>query len=206
VPALLDRLRRGERIEHYETVRVHKDGTRVDVSLSISPIKDAEGRIVGAAKIARDVTGRKRADKERALLLDREHEACAEAQTAERRASFLAGAGSILAASLDYETTLINLANLAAADVADWVNIDLLAADGSLQRLATAHIDPARVEMAHEWRRRYPPDPAPRAACPTSCAPAGRSCTRRSPTASWSSPSRTRSNSRWCGSWGCGRS
>jgi PAS domain S-box-containing protein len=59
---ILERLHRGERIEHYETVRVTKDGRRLDVSLSISPIRDGAGQIVGASKIARDVTSRKRAE------------------------------------------------------------------------------------------------------------------------------------------------
>jgi len=57
---ILDRLSRGQRIDHFETVRVRRDGTRVDVSLSVSPIRDGAGRIVGAAKIARDVTEQKR--------------------------------------------------------------------------------------------------------------------------------------------------
>ena len=59
---ILDRLRHGERVTHFETVRKHKDGSLIDVSLTISPIHDAQGRIVGVAKIARDVTERKRAD------------------------------------------------------------------------------------------------------------------------------------------------
>jgi PAS domain S-box-containing protein len=56
---ILPRIRRGERIEHYETVRRRKDGGLLDISLSVSPIKDAEGRIIGASKIARDITRRK---------------------------------------------------------------------------------------------------------------------------------------------------
>jgi PAS domain S-box-containing protein len=59
-PTILERLRRGERIERYETVRVAKDGRRIQVSLTISPLKDADGNIVGASKIARDITDRKR--------------------------------------------------------------------------------------------------------------------------------------------------
>lgn len=55
-PMILDLVRRGERIEHYETVRVAKDGRRIDVSLTVSPIRDATGRVVGASKIARDIT------------------------------------------------------------------------------------------------------------------------------------------------------
>ncbi|HJX26690.1 MAG TPA: PAS domain S-box protein, partial [Thermoanaerobaculia bacterium] len=60
---ILSRLSRGERIEHYETVRQAKDGRLLDISLTISPIRDAQGRIIGASKIARDITERKRADK-----------------------------------------------------------------------------------------------------------------------------------------------
>ena len=61
-PAILERLRRGERIDHYETVRQRKDGTLIDVSLSVSPIRDGNGKVIGAAKIARDITHQKRAE------------------------------------------------------------------------------------------------------------------------------------------------
>jgi PAS domain S-box-containing protein len=61
---ILERLRRGERLEHFETVRVAKDGHRLDISLTISPIRNDSGRIVGASKIARDITERKRMEKE----------------------------------------------------------------------------------------------------------------------------------------------
>lgn len=56
---LLDRLRRAERIEHFETVRVAKDGRRIHVSLSVSPVRDSSGAIIGASKVARDITQRK---------------------------------------------------------------------------------------------------------------------------------------------------
>jgi len=58
-PVILERLRRGERVEHFETVRVCKNGRLIDVSLTISPIRDASGKIVGASKIARDITEQK---------------------------------------------------------------------------------------------------------------------------------------------------
>jgi PAS domain S-box-containing protein len=59
---ILRRLRRGERIEHFETVRRRKDGQLLDISLTVSPVKDASGQIIGASKIARDITDRKRTD------------------------------------------------------------------------------------------------------------------------------------------------
>jgi PAS domain S-box-containing protein len=63
-PAILARLRAGERIEHYETIRVRKDGTRIDISLTVSPIKGPNGDIIGASKIARDITEQRQARKE----------------------------------------------------------------------------------------------------------------------------------------------
>lgn len=62
-PEILARLRRGERVDHLETVRRRKDGSLLDISLTISPVKDAQGRIIGASKIARDISDRKRADR-----------------------------------------------------------------------------------------------------------------------------------------------
>lgn len=59
---ILSRISRGERVEHYETVRMAKDGRLIDISLMISPVRDAEGEIIGASKIARDITERKQAD------------------------------------------------------------------------------------------------------------------------------------------------
>jgi len=68
-PALLDRIRRGESVEHFETQRVRKDGSRVDVSLTISPVMDGDGRVIGASKIARDITARKEDDRRKTEFL-----------------------------------------------------------------------------------------------------------------------------------------
>ena len=62
VPAILDRIRRGERLEHYEGTRVAKDGRQLQMSISISPLRDAAGSVVGASAIARDVTAQKKAE------------------------------------------------------------------------------------------------------------------------------------------------
>jgi PAS domain S-box-containing protein len=59
---ILERLRRGEKIDHFETVRLRKDGTNLEISLTISPVKDAKGKVVGASKIARDITEKKRVE------------------------------------------------------------------------------------------------------------------------------------------------
>jgi PAS domain S-box-containing protein len=63
-PKILERIRRGERIEHYETFRQRKDGTLIEISLTVSPIKDAEGKVIGASKISRDITKQKQSERE----------------------------------------------------------------------------------------------------------------------------------------------
>jgi PAS domain S-box-containing protein len=68
-PNILARVRRGERVDHYETVRRRKDGSLVDISLTISAIRNRDGKIIGASKIARDITERRRAEEQQNLLL-----------------------------------------------------------------------------------------------------------------------------------------
>jgi PAS domain S-box-containing protein len=73
-PAILGKIHRGERIEHFETVRQRKDGSFVDISLTISPIRNSSGKIVGASKIARDITELKKArDRQHLLIREMSH-------------------------------------------------------------------------------------------------------------------------------------
>jgi PAS domain S-box-containing protein len=67
-PVILERIRRGQHIDHYETVRRRKDGSLIDISLTVTPIKDARGRVIGASKIARDITERKEAANRQDML------------------------------------------------------------------------------------------------------------------------------------------
>jgi PAS domain S-box-containing protein len=68
--AILTKLRRGERVDHYDTIRVTKDGRRLDISLTISPIRDANGKVVAVSKVARDITSKKQAEQSLVLLKD----------------------------------------------------------------------------------------------------------------------------------------
>jgi PAS domain S-box-containing protein len=72
---VLERIRHGERIQHFESVRMTRDGRSIDVSLTVSPVRDAAGRIVGASKVARDVSERRRLDDYRNALLAQERQA-----------------------------------------------------------------------------------------------------------------------------------
>jgi PAS domain S-box-containing protein len=90
---ILRRVRAGERIEHYETRRVSKDGRKIDVSITMSPVRDVEGRIIGASKIVRDITERKRAE--------------AELRESEERFRLAAQAGKMFAYEWDVATDLV---------------------------------------------------------------------------------------------------
>jgi PAS domain S-box-containing protein len=131
---VLARIRRGETVQHFETVRRRKDGSEIPVSLTVSPIHDVSGAIIGASKIARDHTEQKRAS---------------------QRAAFLAEVGAVLAGSLDYSTTLKTVANLAVPSIADWCAVDILTEERKVERLAVAHVDPAKIDLARTVRSRY---------------------------------------------------
>lgn len=104
------------------------------------PITDAAGVMIQAISVFRDVTA------------DRE---------AQERQDFLLRAVDQLSSSLDYEQTLAAVAQLAVPALADWCAVDIVE-DGQLKRLATAHVDPAKVSFVAELTRRYPPDPRSR--------------------------------------------
>ena len=317
---VLGKIRRGERLEHFDTIRRRKDGTLLHISLTVSPIRDADGTIVGASKIARDVSERKRIETEleelrgrlmvlaaasasilgspdsasvtsassdlardvfwadgyalwridaegywrivsswgvsddfaaRAVprgpdqntsaaapwsepvifedvrtapalahlqdvygregiasmiafpltirgdrsgamvfysrrvttyrdidvqvgtalanlaaaalttseLYEEQRHAREAADYARQQATFLAEVSTILSSSLDYALTLKTVARLAVPTIADWCTVDVVNERGVLERLATAHIDPAKVELARTLEERYPTNP-----------------------------------------------
>lgn len=131
---ILGRIRQGEAVDHFETIRRRKDGTTLPISLTISPIRDERGVVIGASKIARDITARKRLDEQ--------------TETEHRRTAFLERLTATLARSLDYEQTLKDVAALAVPHIADWSAVDVVDEEGEIKRLSVAHIDPAKVELA----------------------------------------------------------
>src|SRR5262249_10193578 len=92
---ILDRIRRGESVQHFETIRCRKDRSCLPISVTISPIRDRTGTIIGASKIARDISERKRAE----ALAERAH----------RQTEFVARMAGVLSQSLDYEAKLKGL-------------------------------------------------------------------------------------------------
>lgn len=127
---LADALRTGMSVRIDDDRFARRDGTRLPVAYSVSPIV-ADGLGVGAVVAFRDITRAKRADE---------------------RQRFLAEAGAALAESLDSATTLAKVAQLAVPGLADWCFVDVLE-DGHVERLAVAHAEPARAPLAGEVRR-----------------------------------------------------
>jgi signal transduction histidine kinase/GAF domain-containing protein len=117
-------------------------------SARIGPLIDG-GQVVGTATVIDDVTERVAREDELSRLLAQE-------QAARGQLAFMAEASAHLAVSLDYETTLQHVARLMLPDLADYCLIDIVADDRQIQRVASAHIDPARETLLHELERRYP--------------------------------------------------
>jgi len=112
-----------------------------DVRADIEPQLRALGALAGAELYAEQRARREAADQAR------------------QRAAFLAEAGTALSASLDYERTLKVVAGLAVPLIADWCAVDIVDNDGRPQRLAVAHVDPEKIELAHRLEQQYPADP-----------------------------------------------
>ena len=107
---VLARIGRGERVDHFETIRRTKDGRLLQISLTVSPVRDASGRIIGASKVARDVTERKLAEAEREKLLASEKQARADAEEANRlKDEFLAVVSHELRSPLNAITGWVSL-------------------------------------------------------------------------------------------------
>jgi PAS domain S-box-containing protein len=137
--SILDKIRRGEWLDSYETERMRKDGSRIDVSLTISPLEEPGAGVVGASVIARDITAAKR----------------------RRRAQdFLVAAGRTLDRSLDPAETARTIVGTAVPALADLCVIDFVREDGRLGESIVAGADPEAAARLERIRRESPLDPA----------------------------------------------
>jgi PAS domain S-box-containing protein len=132
------------------------DGSEFPIELTVTRV-DLPGPALFTGYI-RDITDRRRTEELRSRLLESERSARAEAEAARERAAYLAEASVILASSLDVRRTLTQVARLTVPRLADWCSVEMVEPDGSIQSVAVAHVDPKKVALAREYRRRYPPD------------------------------------------------
>ena len=149
----------GTAVANHRTVRMRKDNSLVDVSLTLSPIFGSDGKPVGMAGIVRDITEEKRIEGERIRLLDQEKAARLRAEELEQRASFIAEAQAALDSSLKFDEVLRRLTRLIVPMFADWCAVHMLEPDGTIRQVAVGHADPDKERFAWELSRRYPPDP-----------------------------------------------
>ncbi len=131
---IMQRLAEGQRIEHFETVRSRKDGRRIDVSITVSPVRDATGKIIGASTIARDITKRKHAEKRQHLLNE---------------------ASNALVSSLDHQLTLPEVAQLIVPSVADYCRIALVDEQQQVKEITVNHIDPEKITLVRDLYENY---------------------------------------------------
>ncbi len=154
--------------------RPYAGRAREDYAFACLPL-EAEGRVIGGVSFLFRRSHRFDYDEQvfllvmarlaaqallRAKLYDSERAARAEAEAAQQRATFLAEASALLGSSLEWETTLASVAKLAVPGIADWCSVEVpetLAPN--VLPIAVAHVDPAKVARALEWRQRWPPDP-----------------------------------------------
>lgn len=122
----------------YSPSQADQESPRRWIQAFIYPLKDEVGTIREVSLILQDITERKQAE---------------EAQR------FLAEASTLLASSLDYQTTFENLARYAVPHLADWCTVDIAGEEQSLRRVAIAHTNPEKIQWAKELQQRYPPDP-----------------------------------------------
>jgi len=133
-----------------------EDKTREQLLCEIAALRQRNDELEVVSQRAQAL---QQAEAERQRLLVREQAARVVAESAERRAAFLAEASRVLASSLNYEATLNSVAQLAIPTIADWCLVDVLNEDGTLQRLAVVHLDSAKVAQAWELNQCYPPPP-----------------------------------------------
>ena len=138
---ILGRIRRGESVQHFETIRCRKDGSCLPISVTVSPIRDTSGTIVGASKVARDISERKRAEEL--------------ARRAQQQTEFVARMAEVVSRSVDYDAKLKGLVELAVPAIADWAALDVVEPDGRLRRLAVAHASVGESQLDDEVRRRH---------------------------------------------------
>jgi PAS domain S-box-containing protein len=148
------------RTDRYETESrlLTRDGRTIWVQLAVALVRDAEGKPQFAIGMGLDITGRKQAEAERLQLL-REQAARAEAEANQERLGFLAEASAQLSATLDYGTTLQQVAQAVVPRMADWVTLNLLNDKGELKAVASGHANAAREQLAKYMRETYPRSP-----------------------------------------------
>ena len=156
---LLAQIARGQNVRHYETSRRRKDGSTIIVSITMSPIFDSQGDVIGVSKISRDMTEFRRTQSSLMDAITLEQRARADAEALQKRLTFLLEASSILASTPNYQQRLEQLTELVVPTIADWCAVDVIDSKQMLHRVAVKHIDPHKSDLLFHFLERFPPLP-----------------------------------------------
>jgi PAS domain S-box-containing protein len=139
-----------------ELTAMRADGTEFPVELTVTRVQLPDPDEILFTGTIRDITPRRRAEELQARLFESERAVREAVERAHDRVAFLADASVLLSTSLDSRRTLTKVARLVVPRLADWCSVDLVEPDGTIAAVAVTHADPKRVELAREYRRRYP--------------------------------------------------
>lgn len=135
---IINQLHEGNNIDHFETIRVTKSGRRLNVSLSISSIRNEEGEIIGAANITRDIT---------------------ESVKQQQRQTLLEEVSGKLVTSLDHAVTIQEIAHLLVPELADYCRVVIVDRDKQIREIAVSHTDPKKISLTKQLYSSYISDP-----------------------------------------------
>ena len=144
---IIEQIKNGRKLYHYETIRLRKDGRKIDVSITVSPIRNINGEIIGASDITRYITKNKKIEAERNLLFRKEKEARRNVEKNKDRLQFLSEASKILVSSLNYENTLTTISKIAVPQICDYCIVYIINEDGILKKIAGTSPNNEKIEV-----------------------------------------------------------
>ena len=139
-----------------EMLGLRADGSEFPIELTVTRVDLPDADEILFTGTVRDITPRRRAEELQAKLFESERSAREQVEHAHERMTFLADASRILGGSLDSSKTMAKLATLVVPRLADWCAVDVVQRDGRIEALVVNHMDPEKVELAREFRRRWP--------------------------------------------------
>ena len=153
---ILNQVRKGIKVKQYETTHITKNNELVAVSLTFSPILKKDNKLIGCAVISRDITRRKKNEREILKAFEREKIALTKAEEQKVKLKFLAEASNLLNSSLQYEETLAALGSLVTPKLADWFAIDLFDENNNLVRLTVSHENYVKYKFVEKFMQSIP--------------------------------------------------
>ncbi len=153
---ILNKIKQGIYVKQFESTHKTRDNQLITISLTFSPILSIDGNLIGCAVIARDITRRKKSEREILKAFEREKVALTKTEDQKVKLKFLAEASNLLNSSLDYEETLSALGSLVTPKLADWFAVDLFDENNNLVRLTVSHEKYVKYKFVEKFMQSIP--------------------------------------------------